>query len=74
VPSQVQSTATFVPVVKDAVLTRDGAGRIASAVEKGVTVTYTRDTAGRIATETRLGKVTTYTRDGSGRVLGRATV
>ncbi|ANP71439.1 hypothetical protein PA27867_0468 [Cryobacterium arcticum] len=66
--------ATFVPIVQAAVLTRDAAGRIASAVENGVTVTYTRDAAGRIATETRVGKVTTYTRDASGRVSGWATV
>ncbi|WP_120338144.1 hypothetical protein [Cryobacterium soli] len=74
VPTPAELTATFVPIVKAAVLTRDGAGRIASAVENGVTVTYTRDSAGRIATETRSGKVTTYTRDASGRVSGWATV
>lgn len=65
---------TYAPVVADAVLTRDGAGRISSAIENGVTVTYTRDPQGRIASETRNGKTTTYTRDGAGRVSGWATV
>ena len=65
---------TYAAQVKDAVLTRDSAGRIMSAVENGVTVTYTRDSQGRIATETRNGKTTTYTRDGAGRVSGWATV
>lgn len=67
-------SATFVPVVKTAVLTRDGAGRITSAVENGVTVTYTRDAQGRIQSETKNGKTTTYTRDASGRVSGWETV
>lgn len=66
--------ARYAPVVQTAVLTRDGSGRITSAVENGVTVTYARDTQGRIESETRNGKTTTYTRDGAGRVSGWATV
>lgn len=71
---QTTADATYAPQVHTAVLTRDGAGRITSAVENGVTVTYTRDSAGRIATETKNGKTTTYTRDSSGRVASWSTV
>lgn len=75
-PAQARAVAdhTYAAQVKDAVLTRDSSGRIMSAVENGVTVTYTRDSQGRIASETRNGKTTTYTRDGAGRVSGWATV
>jgi YD repeat-containing protein len=72
--SKTVADTTYAAQVKDAVLTRDSAGRIMSAVENGVTVTYTRDSQGRIASETRNGKTTTYTRDGAGRVSGWATV
>ena len=64
----------YAPIVQTAVLTRDGSGRIMSAVENGVTVTYTRDSQGRIASEAKNGKTTTYTRDGAGRVSGWSTV
>ncbi|NIL77583.1 hypothetical protein [Rhodococcus sp. B10] len=66
--------ARYAPKVETAVLTRDSAGRITSAVENGVTVTYGRDSAGRIQSETKAGKITTYTRDGSGRVASWETV
>ena len=69
-----QADTTYAPRVTDAVLTRDSEGRITSAVENGVAVTYTRDGQGRIASETKNGKTTTYTRDGSGRVSGWSTV
>ncbi|WP_285189971.1 hypothetical protein [Rhodococcus sp. MEB041] len=64
---------TYAPQVKDAVLTRDGAGRITSAVENGVTVTYTRDAQGRIESETKNGLKTTYARDAAGRVASWGT-
>lgn len=65
---------TYARIVPASVLTRDSAGRIESATENGVTVTYGRDAVGRILTETRSGKVTTYTRDSAGRVSGWSTV
>lgn len=71
--SPAQLSSTFAPVVKTAVLTRDTAGRITSAVENGVTVTYTRDAQGRIQSETKNGKTTTYMRDAAGRVSGWET-
>ncbi|WP_032376718.1 hypothetical protein [Rhodococcoides fascians] len=64
----------YAPKVETAVLTRDSSGRITSAVENGITVTYTRDSAGRIQSETKSGKTTTYTRDSSGRVASWETV
>lgn len=72
--TETQADASYAPKIEAAVLTRDSAGRISSAVENGVTVTYARDSQGRIESETRDGKTTTYTRDGAGRVSGWATV
>ena len=72
--TQEEADISYAPKIEAAVLTRDSAGRISSAVENGVTVTYARDSQGRIESETRDGKTTTYTRDGAGRVSGWATV
>ncbi len=53
---------------------RDGAGRVTSYAEGGVTFTVTYTAAGNVNTVSGGGRITTYSYDASGQLTGSTTV